>query len=278
MRIAAALRQAAAALGGAGIEDGAREARLLMVQALGLPDRAIPDREAAAPEAFWPLLARRCRREPMALIRGRQGFWTLDLEVSRDTLIPRADSEALVHAALRALPDRDGAWRVLDLGTGTGALLLAVLAEYPAALGFGVDLSPAACALAVRNAGLNGLAARTVWSCGNWAGALAGRFDLVLANPPYIETADLAGLMPEVACHEPARALDGGHDGLDAYRAIVADLPRLLASGGVAVLELGQGQAPMVAALAVAAGLAVLDRERDLGGIVRAIVLGAANS
>jgi len=278
MRIAAALWQAAAALGEAGIEDGAREARLLMVQALGLPDRAIPDREAAAPEAFWLLLARRCRREPMALIRGRQGFWTLDLEVSRDTLIPRADSEAVVHAALRALPDRGGAWRVLDLGAGSGALLLAVLAEYPAALGVGVDLSPAACALAVRNAARNGLSERALWSCGDWARALAGPFDLVLANPPYIETADLAGLMPEVGRHEPMRALDGGRDGLAAYRAIVADLPRLLAPGAVAVLELGQGQAAAVAALAAATGLAVLDRERDLGGIVRAIVLDAANS
>lgn len=278
MNIAAALRQGAAALGEAGVEGGAREARLLMAHALGLSDRAIPDRDAAAPEAFWPLLARRCRREPMALIRGRQGFWTLDLEVSRATLIPRADTEAVVHAALRALPERGRAWRVLDLGAGTGALLLAVLAECPAALGFGVDLSPAACALAARNAVLNGLAARAAWMCGNWAEALAGRFDLVLANPPYIETADLAGLMPEVACHEPARALDGGHDGLDAYRAIVAELPRLLAPSGRAVLELGQGQAAAVAVLAAAAGLAVLDREPDLGGIGRAIVLGAANS
>ncbi len=276
MKIGAALRQAHAALAEAGIEAAAREARLLMVQALALPDRAIPDREAATPEAFWPLLARRRAREPMALIRGRQGFWTLDLAVSGDTLIPRADSEAVLRAALRARPDRDAVRRVLDLGTGTGALLLAALDEYPGAFGLGVDLSAPACALAARNAAANRLASRAAWACGDWARAVAGRFDLVLANPPYIETAALGGLMPEVALHEPRRALDGGEDGLAAYRAILADLPRLLAPEAVAVLELGQGQVAGVAALAIAAGLVVADRERDLGGIVRAIVLRPA--
>ena len=273
MNVAAALRQAAAALAAAGIEAAPREARLLMVQALALPDGAIPDREAVAPDAFWPLLERRRAREPMALIRGRQGFWTLDLAVSGDTLIPRADSEAVLRAALRARPDRDGVRRVLDLGAGTGALLLAALSEYPGAFGLGVDLSAAACALAARNAAANRLAGRAAWACGDWARAVAGRFDLVLANPPYIETAALGRLMPEVARYEPRRALDGGGDGLAAYRAILADLPRLLAPEAVAVVELGQGQEPAVTALAAAAGLVATDRERDLAGIVRAVAL-----
>lgn len=273
MNVGAALRQAAAALGEAGVEAPAREARLLMVHALALPDRALPDRAALTPEAFWPLLARRCAREPMALILGRQGFWTLDLAVSGDTLIPRADSEAVLRAALRAHPDRARVRRVLDLGTGTGALLLAALDEYPGAFGVGIDLSVAACALAARNAQANRLELRAAWACGDWARAVVGRFDLILGNPPYIETAALAGLMPEVALHEPRRALDGGGDGLGAYRGIVADLPRLLSPGAAAVLELGRGQAEAVMSLAAAAGLVVVDVERDLGDILRAVVL-----
>ncbi len=273
MRVGTALRQATATLGEAGIEAAAREARLLMVRALGLPDRAIPDRDAPAPDAFWPLLERRRVREPMALILGRQGFWTLDVAVSRDTLIPRADSEAVLRAALRARPDRAGVRRVLDLGTGTGALLLAALAEFPEAFGLGIDLSAAACALAARNAVANRLAPRAAFLCGDWARAVAARFDLVLANPPYIETGAIDALMPEVASHEPRRALDGGADGLAAYRVILGDLPRLLAPAAVVVLELGQGQAPAVTALAAAAGLATVDHERDLGGIVRALAM-----
>jgi release factor glutamine methyltransferase len=170
----------------------------------------------------------------MALILGHAGFWTLDLEVSADTLIPRADSEALVELALqlRPPPPRPGGPRILDLGTGTGCLLLALLAEWPMAEGVGVDLNPAAAALAARNAARNGLADRARFLAGHWAGALDARFDLVLSNPPYIESAAIPGLMPEVALHEPQAALDGGADGLDAYRAILAELPRLLAPGG----------------------------------------------
>jgi release factor glutamine methyltransferase len=178
------------------------------------------------------------------------GFWTLDLEVSPATLIPRADSETLVEAALDACPDKGAALRVLDLGTGTGALLLAVLSELPAASGVGVDLKPEAAALAARNAARLGLVGRARFLAGDWAAALSRRFDLILCNPPYIESAAITGLMPEVARHEPASALDGGADGLDAYRRIIADLPRLLAPRGVAVLELGQGQQAAVEALA----------------------------
>ena len=271
--VALLLAETAATLAEAGVAAPVREARLLLLHALGRVTGALLDRaERVRAPGLAALVARRAGREPMALILGRQGFWTLDLMVSRDTLIPRADSEAVVEAALAARPD---AARVLDLGTGTGCLLLAVLSACPAAWGVGVDLSPGAAALAARNAVANGLGGRAVFLCGDWAAAVGGRFDLVLCNPPYIPSAELAGLMPEVAGYEPARALDGGADGLGAYRRIVAALPGLLAPGGVAVLELGVGQDAAVAALARAAGLAVRGVRADLGGIARALVLAA---
>jgi release factor glutamine methyltransferase len=268
MTVAQALRHATAALAAAGIDTPGLEARLLLAHAMGLDQAALlRDRGRTAPDTFPALLARRLAHEPLALITGRQGFWTLDLEVSADTLIPRADSETLVQAALEACP---APARVLDLGTGTGCLLLAVLAERPGAWGLGIDRNPRAAALARRNAAAAGLAGRACFAAGDWTAALAGRFDLVLSNPPYIETSAIAGLMPEVAYHEPRAALDGGADGLDAYRAILPALPALLAPGGVAVLELGAGQAGAVAALA--AGFRTATR-RDLGGIERALVL-----
>jgi release factor glutamine methyltransferase len=218
-------------------------------------------------------LAARLDATPVAHILGQQGFWTLDLAVSPATLIPRADSEALVEAALEAFPAPEAPLRVLDLGTGTGCLLLAVLAERPRAFGVGVDLVPAAAALAAANAARNDLQDRAAFLAGDWAGALSGRFDLVLSNPPYIESAAIPGLMPEVARHEPLSALDGGADGLDAYRRLVTLLPVLLAQGGAAVLELGFGQRQAVEGLARAAGLTPAGCRQDLGGIERALVL-----
>ncbi len=276
MTAAEALAHATARLRAAGIENPAREARLLLAHAQGRGPGAMPGTDAPAPDGFWGLLDRRCAREPMALVTGRQGFWTLDLEVTRATLIPRADSEALVEAALAAFPDRTRVRRVLDLGTGTGALLLAALAEFPAAWGLGVDISAAACALARRNAARHGLAGRAFLVAGDWACAVRGPFDLVLANPPYVETTAIASLMPEVARHEPASALDGGADGLDAYRAIVPALPRLLAPGAAAVLEVGDGQADAVGAMLQAAGLGAPWFRRDLGGVRRAVAVGGA--
>jgi release factor glutamine methyltransferase len=271
------LAEAAAILAEAGIEAPAREARLLLLHALGRPATALLDRtEPVLAPALPPLLARRAAREPMALILGRQGFWTLDLEVSPATLIPRADSEAIVEAALAAAP---APRRVLDLGTGTGCLLLAVLSERKQAWGLGIDLSPDAATLAARNARTAGLAARAAVLAADWSAPLsqAARFDLVLSNPPYIPTQDLSGLMPEVLAHEPPRALDGGPDGLAAYRHIIATLPALLAPGGVAVLEVGIGQAAPVAALALAQGLAHIATRPDLAGIPRAVVLAGGD-
>ena len=271
--VGAWLCQAGQVLRAAAIDQPRMEARWLLGHAMGAtaevllrdPRAAVP---ADAAARFTAMLARRARREPMAYITGQTGFWGLDLIVSSATLIPRADSEALVEAALEHAPH---AKRVLDLGTGTGCLLLAVLSELPAATGVGIDINPAAAALARRNARALGLPA--CFLAGDWGMALSGDFDLVLGNPPYIEAAAIAALMPEVAEYEPVAALDGGADGLDAYRAILADLPRLLAPGGIAVLELGQGQGPAVASLAVAAGLTWCGTRTDLGGIPRAAVL-----
>jgi release factor glutamine methyltransferase len=211
----------------------------------------------------------------VAHLLGTREFWSLPFAVSPATLIPRPDSETLVEAAIEAFPDRRQVRRILDLGTGTGCLLLAALTEFPGAVGTGTDRVPEAAALARRNAAALGLAGRARFLVADWAGPLAGRFDLVLGNPPYVERGAIPGLAPEVARHEPASALDGGADGLDAYRALAAALPRLLAPGtGRAVLELGQGQRPAVEALARAAGLAPLGCRPDLGGTDRALVLG----
>jgi release factor glutamine methyltransferase len=275
--VGAFLCQAGQILRAAAIENPRLEARWLLAHAMDATVEALlRDPRAAVPPAaaarFRAMLARRAAQVPLAHLTGRAGFWTLDLEVSPATLIPRADSEAVVEAALQGPPPR----RVLDLGTGTGALLLAVLAEVPGATGVGVDLRPEAAALAARNAARHGLASRAAFLAGDWAAALAARFDLVLSNPPYIPRGEIAGLMPEVAAHEPASALDGGLDGLDAYRAILTALPGLLAPGGRAVLEVGIGQAEPVGALAAAAGLAVAGVRADLGGVPRAIRLDRA--
>jgi release factor glutamine methyltransferase len=277
--VGAFLCQAGQVLRAAAIDQPRFEARLLLAHAMGTTqDSLLRDPRAEVPEdaaaRFGQALKARLDHVPVAHILGRQGFWTLDLAVSPATLIPRPDSESLVEAALEAFPDPVRPIRVLDLGTGTGALLLAFLAERPAAFGIGVDRAPAAASLAARNAAANGLGDRSAFLAGDWAMALEGRFDLVLSNPPYIERDAIPGLMPDVARHEPALALDGGKDGLDAYRAITTALPGLLAADGLAILELGQGQRAAVEGLAQAAGLTPAGCRADLGGIDRALVLG----
>lgn len=272
--VRAALRRGASVLAQAGVEEPRREARLLLAHAMGVSIEALlRDPEAVVVSAAYDvLLGRRAAREPLALITGRRAFWRFDLAVSPATLIPRPDSETLIEAALAALPDRARVRRVLDLGTGTGCLLLAALQEYPASFGIGIDRSAAACALARDNAAMLGMDDRAAVVCGDWAAPLAGAFELILCNPPYIPSDDLPGLMPEVARFEPASALDGGADGLSAYRRILPDLPRLLAGDGVAVVELGVGQVDAVTALAAGLGLGACVRA-DLAGIPRAVVL-----
>jgi release factor glutamine methyltransferase len=257
----------AAALAAAGIEQPRREARIIAAAAHQTSAAGLLALDVLDAARIAPLLARRLRREPLAYILGHKEFWGLNFEVSPATLIPRPDSETLVEAALAYHPAS-----VLDLGTGTGCLLLAVLHERPAAFGVGVDLSPEAAALAARNASALGLAGRAAFIAGDWAGAIGAKFDLILSNPPYIPAAEIPALMPEVAEYEPASALAGGADGLRAYRRIITVLPLLLAQNGAAILELGAGQAAMVAEMAAKCGFAATTRP-DLAGIPRALVL-----
>lgn len=275
-----ALREATARLGEAGIEAPRREARLLLLHALD----AAPESLARAPErvlvpaeadAFACLVARRAAREPMSQITGQREFWSLPFHVTAAVLTPRPDSETLIEAALCHAPPTE-ALRLLDLGTGSGCLLIALLHEWPQAWGLGIDRSAAALEVARANAGALGVAARAAFLQADWAAPLAGRFDVVIANPPYIASADLAGLAPEVVRHEPHLALDGGSDGCDAYRRLASSLPALLAPDGIAVLEVGAGQADRVATLMAAAGAAERARWRDLGGVERCLVLGQA--
>ncbi|MDE2320118.1 MAG: peptide chain release factor N(5)-glutamine methyltransferase [Rhodospirillales bacterium] len=253
----------------AGIEEPRREARLLLAFALGTNAAGLLARDMVDPRAYAEALARRAAREPLAYITGHKEFWGLDFLTSPDTLIPRPDTETLVEAVLASgLAPRT----ILDLGTGTGCLLLACLHEFPAAFGIGVDLNPQAARLARWNAQRLGLGNRAAFLAGGWANSLEHKFDLVLSNPPYIKSADVAGLMPEVAAYEPALALDGGTDGLSAYAAIFADLPRILTPGGVAVLELGASQAKSVSKLARKAKLDY-SINNDLSGTERVIVL-----
>jgi release factor glutamine methyltransferase len=210
--------------------------------------------------------------EPLSRIIGRREFWGLEFMLSGDTLDPRPESETVVEAVLARLPDRTGAYRFLDLGTGTGCLLLALLSEFPRAIGVGIDIAAGAARTARRNAELLGLGGRAHFVVGDWVRAVAGGFDAVVANPPYIATPAVARLAPEVRNHDPHRALDGGADGLLAYRAIAVDLHRLLLSGGIFAAEIGQGQADSVAAILVQNGLAIDGLAHDLAGIVRCVV------
>ena len=272
------LADSAARLAAAGIDDPKREARLLLAHAIGLTQDdllRLPRAHPIDPTRLHLLLARRAAREPLAFITGARGFWTLDLLVDPSTLIPRPDTETLIEAALALRPDRAPVARILDLGCGTGALLLAALTEYRAAFGIGIDRGEPACCLSRANAARHDLSARAAFVCADWTAALAPKpgFDLILCNPPYIETAALPGLMPEVSHHEPSTALDGGPDGLTAYRSLLPALPPLLSPGGLAILELGAGQSAPVIALAAASGLAVRALRPDLSGVARALCL-----
>lgn len=268
--IAEALRLGAGRL--AGIADNPRlEARLLLGHALGLSTAdLIRDADRPIdPAPFDALVAQRAAHVPLAYLTGHREFWSLDLAVTPATLIPRPDSETIVDVALRAAPDPR---LVLDLGTGSGCLLVAVLHERPAAFGVGIDRSPNALTVARQNAAACGLASRTAFVQSDWGEALGGRFDLILSNPPYIPARDIPSLMPEVALHEPLYALDGGTDGLDAYRRIIPSLRALLVPGGLAVLEIGIGQQDAVLELGRAEGFKATAHP-DLGGILRAILL-----
>ena len=277
--IGKALCAGTATLRKAGIDQPRHEARLLLEAASGLsPAAQLSDRHAAlgdaAAQRFHSLIARRVAQEPVSRILGRREFWSLGFTVTPDTLDPRPDTETVVEAVLAAKPDRAAPLRILDLGTGTGCIVLALLHEYRNALGVAVDRSPAAIAVAQGNAVALGLADRFLPLAGDWAGALAGAFDVIVSNPPYIPGGEIGGLAPEVRCHDPRGALDGGADGLDAYRALASCVTRYLVPDGVIALEVGAGQAVAVAALLSAAHLGIRDVRADLAGIPRCVVAG----
>jgi release factor glutamine methyltransferase len=270
-----AMRLLAHAFATAGIEDPAVDARLLLCAAAGFDHAGlIRDPDLSIEEASGPLLAlaqRRLAREPVSRILGSRSFWSFDLLVTPAVLDPRPDTETIVDAALDLFASRQNeALSILDLGTGSGALLCALLDAFPQATGLGLDLSPEACAVARENLARCELAPRAMVRQGGWDAA-PGPWDLIVSNPPYIPSGDIAGLSPEVRQFDPRLALDGGADGLDAYRAIAALLPGLLAAGGLAVLEVGIGQAAAVAMLLQQAGLGEVAMRHDLAGTERVV-------
>jgi release factor glutamine methyltransferase len=250
------------------------DAELLLAHALGITRErlllTLDDRPV--PPGFATLVERRARHEPIAYITGTRAFWTIDLLVGPGALVPRADSETLLEAAVAHFAGRTAPRRILDLGTGPGTLLLAALDEWPAAEGLGIDASPDALGWAHRNAAALGMAERVRFVAGDWADGIDARFDLVLANPPYIECD--AVLPDEVAGYEPPAALFAGTDGLDDYRRIAVQLGALLAPGAVACVEIGAEQGRSAADLFRAQGLSVTLR-RDLGDRDRCLVVTA---
>lgn len=265
------------ALEAAGVETPVIDARMLLLAATGLarmdlvtdPHRPLP---GDSERVFADFVDRRARREPVAHIIGRKGFWTLELISDRRALVPRPETEVIVDVVLRSAP-ADRPLRVLDLGTGSGAILLALLAERPAWSGVGVDLSAAALELAGENAALHGLQDRVTLVSGNWADGIGEQFDILVSNPPYIPSGAIAALMPDVRDHDPHLALDGGADGLDPYRHLFAALPRVLRAGGLFAFEFGLGQSADIRTLAAASDEVVnVEIIRDLTDRDRVVV------
>lgn len=283
-----ALRMATDHLAAAGIPDAAVDARHLVARALGVERAALlsaPERplDAQVRERLVAMISRRAAREPISRILGEREFYGLSLALDASTLDPRPDTETVVSVALALaarIPPAEGPLKILDLGTGTGAIALALLAELPEAEATATDISASALATARRNAERHGLADRIRFIQSRWLDDVPGRYHLLVTNPPYIRSGEIASLAPEVAQWDPGAALDGGPDGLDAYRAILADTLQVLEPDGWAVFEVGHDQAAAVAALAINHGLvpAPLDWPllRDLGGNMRCVALATS--
>lgn len=273
-----AFDRAARRLAAAGVDSPRLDARLLVgrvvdggaASATGFPERRLT---AAQHRRLGRLVARRAAREPMARILGGREFWSLTFKVTADTLIPRPDSETVVEAALAwAAPRRPAPRSILDLGTGTGCLLLALLSELPEAHGIGTDVSADALRTARHNARALGFGRRARFVLSDWGAGIDGQFDLIVANPPYVADTDISRLAPEVARFEPRLALSGGPDGLAAYRAIAPRLAGFTRPDGAVFLEVGAGQADPVTRILRSHGLKVVDIKGDLAGIPRCII------
>jgi release factor glutamine methyltransferase len=270
--IAEELRAGVLRLREAGVEGAARDARLLMAAALGIePGRlTLAEPEPAAPEVcarFAAHVCARAARQPVSQILGRRCFWGRDFEVTRDVLDPRPETELLVELALSG----PRAGRILDLGTGSGALLLTLLAEWPQATGLGVDASPTALEVAGRNAARLGVAERATLQLGDWCEGIAESFDLVVCNPPYIASGALAALDPSVRDWEPRLALSAGPTGLESYALIATRLARVLGPKGRGLFEIGSDQGETVPALLAHAGFADVRLHEDLGQKARCV-------
>ena len=272
-------------LAAAEIDSARVDARILVAYVLGiersrligLPDKPLTKAQA---KQLDELAARRAQHEPIALILGTKEFWSLDFTVGPATLIPRPDSETVVEAVLEARPDRAYPYRILDLGTGSGCLLLALLSELPNATGLGIDASQGALDIAARNAESLGLAGRAAFAWGDWVSHLDpvrdGRFDIIVSNPPYVTKPDWEQLEDDVRLYEPRTALVGGLDGLNPYRAFGPHLPGLLTPDGLFVCEMGMGQGTEVSEILTESGLTVLGARRDLAGIERCLLATGA--
>ena len=279
-RIDAVRRDVARRFRDGGIDMPELDARILVGHALGLGltdlicagERQLDAGEIARIEI---LAARRLRREPVARITGTKEFWGLPFNITADVLVPRPDTEIIVERALAVVPRTGGqspTLRIADLGVGSGAILVALLTELPHATAIGTDRDVAALALARENAQRLGVASRAAFAACDFGAAVAPGCDLVVTNPPYVRTGDIATLAPEVRAFDPHAALDGGPDGLAAYRVIAAQAARILTPGGCLVAEVGHGQGPDVAALFDAAGFVEIGIWPDLGGVERAVV------
>lgn len=281
MRLRDAIEQWQAKFDAAGIESARLDARLLALhvtkrefaELIADPDLNMDDGEA---DELAMLCEQRLTFKPIAHLLGVKEFWSLPFAINETTLVPRPDSETIIEAALECVTDRSQTCRVLDLGTGSGCLLLALLSELPNAHGVGVDASKGALQIAVENARAFGMDERALFVEGNWGAPVSGHFDLIVCNPPYIPDTDRAALAPEVRDFEPASALFGGIDGLNPLREIAPTLKRLLSPKGFYIMEFGQGQSAAVSSIVSASGLEIVQIRKDLAGIERVIVAKAA--
>lgn len=277
MNVRDVLKQLRVRFAAAGLDTPDLDARILVRHFLGLTDAdLITGQGEITPEHLGALdqaIERRLSGEPVSRILGFREFWGMNFKITPDTLDPRPDTERLVEMALESLKDRPPR-HILDLGTGTGCILLSLLKEFPQARGLGIDINQGAVDVSRENAKTHGLSGRASFRQGNWTDSLAesdGLFDLIVSNPPYIPESDIESLLPEVRNHDPILALVGGKDGLDPYRILITETKKFLAPGGVCLFEIGQNQDADLVRLVEESGLAVRRLGADYAGILRVV-------